>query len=127
LRRYLKLKRTPFLTSASCRLHEKGELGIMIAMPSRTLAMIGLAVSTGVGALGAQQQQPPAPVPPEQNVVGGLARAFQTPYGVEFVELQELGRIYIFDIGGPHTFKTIYMDGRSHPKNPQLGAGYRAV
>ena len=45
----------------------------------------------------------------------GLARAFQTPYGVEFVELPELQRIYIFDIGGPHTFKTIYMDGRSHP------------
>ena len=48
----------------------------------------------------------------------GLARAFQTPYGVEFVELPESKRIYIFDIGGPHTFKTIYMDGRSHPKNP---------
>ena len=48
----------------------------------------------------------------------GLARAFQTPYGVEFVELPELRRIYIFDIGGPHTFKTIYMDGRSHPKTP---------
>ena len=26
-------------------------------------------------------------------------------------------RVYIFDIGGPHTFRTIYMDGRSHPKN----------
>ena len=33
----------------------------------------------------------------------------------EFVELQELQRIYIFDIGGPHTYRTIYMDGRSHP------------
>lgn len=52
----------------------------------------------------------------------GLARAFQTPYGVEFLELPELGRIYIFDIGGPHTFKTIYMDGRSHPKSPTLTA-----
>ena len=45
----------------------------------------------------------------------GVAREFQTPYGVEFVELPELQRIYIFDIGGPHTYRTIYMDGRSHP------------
>jgi hypothetical protein len=36
---------------------------------------------------------------------------------VEFVELPEAQRIYIFDIGGPHTFRTIYMDGRSHPAN----------
>lgn len=48
----------------------------------------------------------------------GVARQFQTPYGVEFVELPELRRIYIFDIGGPHTYRTIYMDGRSHPANP---------
>ena len=45
----------------------------------------------------------------------GVAREFQTPYGVEFVELPEQKTIYIFDIGGPHTFRTIYMDGRSHP------------
>ena len=45
----------------------------------------------------------------------GVTRPFLTPYGVEFVELQELQRIYIFDIGGPHTYRTIYMDGRSHP------------
>jgi hypothetical protein len=41
-----------------------------------------------------------------------------TPYGVEFVEIPELGRMFIFDIGGPHTFRTIYMDDRSHPDNP---------
>jgi hypothetical protein len=45
----------------------------------------------------------------------GTARQFLTPYGVEFVELPEAQRVYIFDIGGPHTFRTIYMDGRSHP------------
>ena len=45
----------------------------------------------------------------------GTARQFQTPYGVEFVEQPELKRLYIFDIGGPHTFRTVYMDGRSHP------------
>jgi len=47
----------------------------------------------------------------------GVTRQFLTPYGVEFTELPELGRVFIFDIGGPHTFRTIYMDGRSHPDN----------
>ena len=47
----------------------------------------------------------------------GMTRQFLTPYGTEFVENTELNRIYIFDVGGPHTFRTIYMDGRSHPKN----------
>ena len=35
-------------------------------------------------------------------------------YRVPFEPLQ---RAFIFDIGGPHTFRTIYMDGRSHPTN----------
>jgi hypothetical protein len=47
----------------------------------------------------------------------GTSRQFLTPYGVEFTEIPELQRIFIFDIGGPHTFRTIYMDGRSHPDN----------
>jgi hypothetical protein len=47
----------------------------------------------------------------------GVTRPFLTPYGVEFVDLPDLQRIYIFDIGGPHTFRTIYMDGRTHPPN----------
>ena len=45
----------------------------------------------------------------------GMARQFETPYGVEFLEMTEEQRLYIFDIGGPHTFRTVYMDGRSHP------------
>jgi len=49
----------------------------------------------------------------------GTARQFLTPYGVEFVELPELERLYIFDIGGPHTFRIVYMDGRSHPRDLQ--------
>jgi hypothetical protein len=47
----------------------------------------------------------------------GAARQFVTPYGVDFVEMPELKRVFIFDVGGPHTFRTIYMDGRPHPKN----------
>jgi hypothetical protein len=47
---------------------------------------------------------------------GGI-RQFLTPYGVEFVEMPELQRLYIFDIGGPHTYRTVYMDGRTHPAN----------
>lgn len=47
----------------------------------------------------------------------GGPREFVTPYGFEFVEMPELQRIYIFDIGGPHTFRTIYMDGRKHPRD----------
>jgi hypothetical protein len=47
----------------------------------------------------------------------GGPRQFLTPYGVEFVELPELQRIFIFDIGGPHTFRVIFMDGRPHPKD----------
>ena len=47
----------------------------------------------------------------------GGAREFFTPYGVEFVDMPELKRMYIMDIGGPHTVRMIYMDGRQHPKD----------
>ena len=47
----------------------------------------------------------------------GVARQFFTPYGVEFVELRDLQRAFVFDIGGPHTWRTIYLDGRSHPQH----------
>jgi hypothetical protein len=47
----------------------------------------------------------------------GVTRQFLTPYGVEFVDLPEIQRVYIFDIGGPHTYRTIFMDGRVHPSD----------
>jgi hypothetical protein len=47
----------------------------------------------------------------------GGARQFVTPYGTEIVEMPDLKRILIFDIGGPHTFRTIYVDGSMHPKD----------
>jgi hypothetical protein len=45
----------------------------------------------------------------------GVARQFQTPYGVEFVYMPDLQRMFIFDVGGPHTFRIVFMDGRPHP------------
>ena len=47
----------------------------------------------------------------------GGPRQFLTPYGAEILEIPELERIYIFDIGGPHTYRIIYMDGRPHPED----------
>jgi hypothetical protein len=48
----------------------------------------------------------------------GGPRQFITPYGFEIVDLPEMERIYIFDIGGPHSYRIVYMDGRPHPENP---------
>ena len=47
----------------------------------------------------------------------GGPRPFLTPYGVEILELQELQRVLIVDIGGPHTMRVVYLDGRTHPKD----------
>jgi len=47
----------------------------------------------------------------------GGARQFVTPYGTEIVDMPDLQRVYIFDIGGPHTFRIIYTDGSAHPAN----------
>jgi len=47
----------------------------------------------------------------------GGARQFVTPYGTEIVEMPELQKIVIFDIGGPHTFREIFLDGKPHPAN----------
>lgn len=45
----------------------------------------------------------------------GAIRQFLTPYGVEILDLPELQQVFIFDLGGPHSWRTIYMDGRPHP------------
>src|SRR5437762_1179085 len=42
-------------------------------------------------------------------------RQIGTAYGFETVDFPELQRVIIFDIGGPYSFRIIYMDGRSHP------------
>jgi len=47
----------------------------------------------------------------------GGPRLFHTPYGFEFVDVPEQKRIYMIEVGGPHTWRIIYMDGQPHPKN----------
>jgi hypothetical protein len=47
--------------------------------------------------------------------VSGGARMYHTPYGMEFIEFADLKRIYVLGVGGPHTYRVIYMDGRPHP------------
>jgi len=47
----------------------------------------------------------------------GGPRQIMTPYGVEFADIPDQQRVYIMDVGGPHTSRVIYMDGRPHPKN----------
>jgi hypothetical protein len=47
----------------------------------------------------------------------GGSRQFVTPYGTEIAEFPDLQQIMVFDIGGPHTWRTIYLDGRAHPKD----------
>jgi len=44
-------------------------------------------------------------------------RQIGTAYGFEIVDLPELEQTFIFDIGGPHTYRIIHMDGREHPEN----------
>jgi hypothetical protein len=45
------------------------------------------------------------------------ARSFGTAYGVELMNTPGSNVIYLFLTGGPHTYRTIYMDGRTHPGN----------
>jgi hypothetical protein len=47
-------------------------------------------------------------------------RQFVTPYGIEILDMPDLQRIFIIDVGGPHSVRTIYMDGRPHPPASDL-------
>jgi hypothetical protein len=48
----------------------------------------------------------------------GAFRQVATAYGTQFVYFPELKQFFIFQTGGSHSYRTIYLDGRSHPKNP---------
>jgi hypothetical protein len=47
----------------------------------------------------------------------GGPRMFHTPYGFEIIDMPEVKRVYFAGVGGPHTWRVIYMDGREHPKD----------
>jgi hypothetical protein len=47
----------------------------------------------------------------------GGPRQFMSPYGLEIVELPEIKRVYIFNVANAQSYRTIFMDGRSHPKD----------
>jgi hypothetical protein len=47
----------------------------------------------------------------------GGPREFVTPYGFEILDMTEQKRVYVLDIGGPHSFRIIYLDRQEHPKN----------
>jgi hypothetical protein len=55
--------------------------------------------------------------PHTRCMVSGGPRLFHTPYGFEFVDVPEAKLLYMIEVGGPHTWRTIYMDGRAHPKD----------
>ena len=46
-------------------------------------------------------------------------RSFATAYGVELLNMPGSDRVYLFMTGGSHSFRVIYMDGRTHPSNPE--------
>jgi hypothetical protein len=46
----------------------------------------------------------------------GGPRQFMSPYGLEIVDLPELKRVYVFNVANAMSYRTVYMDGRSHPK-----------
>jgi hypothetical protein len=47
----------------------------------------------------------------------GAFRQVATAYGTQFVHFPEQQQFIIFQTGGSHSYRTIYMDGRQHPKN----------
>jgi hypothetical protein len=47
----------------------------------------------------------------------GAFRQVATAYGTQFVNFPELKQFVIFQTGGSHSFRTIFMDGRPHPKD----------
>jgi hypothetical protein len=47
----------------------------------------------------------------------GGPREMMSPYGLEIVEFAALKRIHIFNVSNAQTYRTIYMDGREHPKS----------
>jgi hypothetical protein len=50
------------------------------------------------------------------------ARSFGTAYGIELLNLPSSDRVYLFQTGGAHSFRVIYLDGRTHPARVEPSA-----
>ncbi len=114
---------TPRREDGQVRLDGAGALGLWLSVPGDGFWDLGAnAVSVPYqpwAAALAEERRKNQLEPHARCKPSGLARQFLTPYGVEFVEMPELRRIYIMDIGGPHTYRIIHMDGRTHPESPE--------
>jgi hypothetical protein len=47
----------------------------------------------------------------------GGPRLYHTPYGFEIIDMPEMQQVFVVGVGGPHTWRVFYMDGRQHPKD----------
>lgn len=47
----------------------------------------------------------------------GGPRLYHTPYGFEILDMPEMQKVFVVGVGGPHTWRVFYMDGREHPKD----------
>jgi len=51
----------------------------------------------------------------------GGPRMFHTPYGFEILQLQDSQELMFLQVGAPHSWRRVFMDGRNHPANPEPG------
>ena len=51
-------------------------------------------------------------------------RLWTTAYGIEILDNPELQNIFVFTNGGSDSFDTIFMDGRRHPEDRDVGTSY---
>jgi len=54
----------------------------------------------------------------------GGPRQFHTPVGIEIAEARDRNKIFILSGGGPHSWRTIYTDGREHPSADDYDPSY---
>ena len=57
----------------------------------------------------------------------GGYRNMVVPYGTDIVQVPDEQRMYIFQTGGSHSFRTIYLDGRAHPEDLEPSYGGHSV
>jgi hypothetical protein len=62
--------------------------------------------------------------PPYINCKASPGPEYLLAPGFEIVDAPELKSIFLMDMGGAHTWRVIYMDGRAHPKPEDLRPTY---